>query len=115
MTLRPLPKFVSKTEVAGMPETKLQDVTIQGLGNYCSAGLSEERTLCPVRAVKIYLSHTQDVRAGRQELFIPYKIGAKQSISPVTISSWIQKAVKVAYTDASDEEASLINVRAHDL
>ena len=115
MTLRPLPTFVAKTEVAGRPETKLQDVTILGLGNFCSADMSEEKTLCPVRAVKIYLSRTQEIRAGRQELFIPYKIGAKQSISPVTISSWIQQAVKTAYTDASDEEAALVNVRAHDL
>lgn len=115
VTLRPLPAFVAKTEVPGRPETRLQEVTIQGLGNFCSGSLSEERTLCPVRAIKIYLSRTKDVRAQRQELFIPYKLGATQSISPVSISNWIQRTVKAAYDDPSDEEAALISVRAHDL
>lgn len=115
VTLRPLASFVAKTEVPGKPETRLQDVTLQGLGNFCSNSLSEERTLCPVRAVKIYLSRTKEVRGQRQELFIPYKLGATQSISPVSISNWIQRAVKAAYTDASEEEAAAISVRAHDL
>lgn len=114
ITLRPLPEFVAKTEVIGRPETRLQEVTLQGLASF-AGDLMEERTLCPVRAVKIYLPRTQDIRSGRQELFVPYKEGAKQSISPATISSWIQKAIKLAYEDASPEESSMGQVRAHDL
>ena len=46
---------------------------------------------------------------------MPYKTGAKQSIAAATISSWIQKMIKQAYTDASPEEEDLGQVRAHDI
>ena len=114
LTLRPLPEFVAKTEVPGRPDTRLQDVTLEGLASFAD-GLEADRTLCPVRAVKIYLYQTKDIRLGRKELFVPYKPGAKQSIAPATISSWIQKAIRYAYQDASTEEAALGQVRAHDL
>jgi integrase len=114
VTLRPLPEFVAKTEVPGRPETRLQDVTLEGLASF-AGNMEEDKKLCPVRAIKVYLSRTVDIRDGRKELFVPYKPGAKQSISPATISSWIQKAIRHAYQDASPEEASLGQVRAHDL
>lgn len=115
LTLRPLPKFVAKTEVPGRPETRLQDVTIPALAPFVGPDLHLDSKNCPVRAVKIYLARTQDKRGERQELFIPYKPGAKSSISPATISSWIKKAVLYAYQDASPEEAASLQVRAHDL
>jgi hypothetical protein len=80
-----------------------------------AGNLVEDKLLCPVRAIKIYLYRVQEFRGGRKELFVPYKPGAKQSISPVTISSWIQKTIKLAYQDSTSEEAALGQVRAHDL
>ena len=115
VTLQPIPEFVAKTEVPGRPETKLQPVTLQGLASFAGPDLDHDRTLCPVRAIKIYLSRTKDTRAGRRELFIPYKSGAMQSIAPATISSWIQKTIQQAYKDPTVEEASLGQARAHDL
>jgi len=115
VTLRPLPKFVAKTEVPGRPETRLQDVTIPSLLDFVGPDLPQDAKNCPVRAVKVYLARTKDLRGDRPELFIPYKLGAKQSIAPATISSWIQKTVRFAYEEASDGEASALAVRAHDL
>ena len=115
MTLQPLPEFVAKTEVPGRPDTRLQPVTLPGLATFAGPDLAADRTLCPVRATKIYLSRSKDYRRGRKELFVPYKAGAKQSISPATISSWIQKAIQYAYQDVNTEEESLGQVRAHDL
>ena len=115
VTLQPLPEFVAKTEVPGRPETRLQPVTLQGLASFAGPDLDHDRTLCPVRAIKIYLSRTKDIRAGRKELFVPYKAGAKQSIAPATISSWIQKTIQRAYKDATPAAAALIQARAHDL
>ena len=115
VTLRPLASFVAKTEVPGRPETRLQDVTIPSLRDFVGPDLAKDAVNCPVRAIKIYLARTQDVRGLRQELFIPYKLGAKQSIAPATISSWIQKTVHFAYQEASEEEAAAMHVRAHDL
>jgi len=115
VTLRPLPKFVAKTEVLGRPETRLQEVTIPSLRDFVGPDLDLDAKNCPVRAVKIYLSRTKDLRGDRPELFIPFKQGSKQSISPATISSWIQKTVRYAYQEASEEEAAALQVRAHDL
>ena len=115
VTLRPLPKFVAKTEVPGRPETRLQDVTIPSLRDFLGPDLALDAVNCPVRAIKVYLSRTQDLRGDRPELFIPYKHGAKQSIAPATISSWIQKTVRFAYEEASEDEAAALHVRAHDL
>ena len=114
MTLRPLPEFVAKTEVPGVPSTRLQEVTLKGMQSFCDQ-LEADKTLCPVRATKCYLSRSQGIREGRKELFVPYKPGARQSISPVTISSWIQQTIKRAYMEVSREDAALVQCRAHDL
>ena len=115
ITLQQLPELVAKTEVPGRPETRLQPVTIQSLASFAGPDLDQDRTLCPVRAIKIYLSRTKGIRADRKELFVPYKEGAMQSIAPATISSWIQKTIKMAYVDANPTGAALGQVRAHDL
>ena len=115
VTLRPDPIFVAKTEKPGKPETRLQEVTIQGLSSFLGDDFETDKLNCPVRAIKIYLSRTHSVRAGRKHLFIPYKEGAKGDLRPPTISSWIQKCIRYAYTDVSEEEALLGQVRAHDL
>jgi hypothetical protein len=94
--------------------TRLRDVTLEGLASF-AGNLEEDKTLCPVRAIKVYLALTASIRSGRKEFFVPYKPGAKQSIAAATISSWIQKTIRYAYQDASTEEASLGQVRAHDL
>lgn len=85
------------------------------LRDYLGPDLSQDALNCPVRAIKVYLARTHDMRGDRPEFFIPYKSGARQSISPATISSWIQKTVRFAYEDASPEEAAALHVRAHDL
>ena len=115
LTLQPLDEFVAKTEIPGRPDTRLQPVSLPGLATFAGPDLDTDRTLCPVRATKIYLSRTKDFRLGRKELFVPYKPGAKQSIAPATISSWIQKMIKYAYSDLNPEEEALGQVRAHDL
>ena len=115
VTLQPLPDFVAKTEIPGRPDTRLEPVTIQGLSTFVGPDLADDRKLCPVRAIKVYLSRTQDVRAGRKQLFIPYKPGSSQPIAAATISSWIQNTVRFSYQDVSPDEASLGQVRAHDL
>ncbi len=86
VTLRPLPKFVAKTEVPGRPETRLQDVTIPSLRDFVDPDLAQDAVNCPVRAVKVYISRTQGLHGDRIEFFIPYKHGAI-SPAPATYSS----------------------------
>ena len=94
VTLRPLPKFVAKTEVPGRPETRLLDVTFSSLRDFVDPDLAQDAVNCPVRAVKVYISQTQDLRGDRPEFFIPYKYGAI-CLAPATYSFWIQKMVRL--------------------
>lgn len=80
---------MAKTGVPGRSETRLQDVTIPALALFVGPDLQLDAKNCLVRAVKVYLAHTQDKRSERQELFIPCKPGAKSSISPASISSFL--------------------------
>ena len=95
VTLRPLPKFVARTEVPGRPETRLQDVTFSSLRDVVDPDLAQDAVNCPVWAVKVYISRTQGLRGDRPDFFIPYKHGAIQSFAPATYSFWIQKMVRV--------------------
>ena len=52
VTLRPLPKFVAKTEVPGRPETRLLDVTFSSLRDFVDPDLAQDAVNCPVRAVQ---------------------------------------------------------------
>ena len=82
---------------------------------FLGPGLQADSKLCPVRAVKCYLSRTHELRGNRQEFFFSFKSGHSKSIAPATFSSWIKKTIFFAYQDASDEEASLVHARVHDL
>ena len=70
---------------------------------------------CVVRAIKIYLAHTEDLRKGRKRLFLAYKPGHTEEIKPATISSWIIKTVCHAYDHLPKDSARLFKVRAHDI
>jgi len=79
----------------------------------------EERMLCPVRALSIYLDRTEEFRkhSGAKKLLVscfPKHVG---DISAQTVSRHIRDAVPLAYMAASKdlELRHLHNVKAHDL
>ena len=51
--------------------------------------LKDDRSLCPVRALRCYLDRTSDLRQSKELVFVSFKKGFDKAISPVTISSWI--------------------------
>ena len=75
-----------------------------------------DRTLCPVRALRFYLSRTESIRAGRKPLFLPLRATESGTLSPNTISAWIRKTISLAYQIAGKDEAlaRLHSVRAHE-
>ena len=77
--------------------------------------MDPERTLCPVRALKFYLTATKGIRAGRSQLFLPIKETKKTNVSKNTISRWIVEAIKLAYitVDKLEELRRLHQIRAH--
>ena len=75
---------------------------------------THNQNLCPVRALEQYLLQSAHLRSkGNKRLFVPIKKGIKD-ISAKSISTWICKAVMLAYK-SSDVLMSRHNVKAHEV
>ena len=77
--------------------------------------LKEDRSLCPVRALRYYLDKTQDLRQGKELVFVSFKKGFMKDISPATISSWIKQTVTLCYDLSDQESLTLQQAKAHDV
>ena len=115
VTLEPHASFVSKIELMRSGASVFSAVKIPGLGPVLGPGLEEDLGLCPVRALKVYLDRTQELREDRQLLFISYKSGHTGDIHKNTISSWIRKLLHFAYSSAPEDVISLSSARTHEV
>ena len=115
VTLEPHSAFVSKTQMRRSGASSLSAVKIPALHPLLGPGSEEDRGLCPVRALKVYLARTQDIRENRKLLFISYKAGHKGDIHKNTISSWIRKLLHFAYSSAPEDVIKLSSARTHEV
>ena len=115
ITLIPDVEFVAKTELGNRGSEVVKTVTVQSLTQHVCEDMQEDRSLCPVRAVKYYLKATEKLRKNRKKLFIAYKKGYNQEkeIHANTLSSWIKKVIMLAYESCSEEDKKLMKVKAH--
>ena len=109
ITLLTQPGFLAKNQ---LPESLPEPIVIPGLSQFCGSD-TDDRLLCPVRAVRAYLSRVKAKRLGRKRLFLPLK-GSKD-ISPSTISRWICDVIKLAYADLSSSDLSFMKISAHEV
>ena len=109
ITLLTQPGFLAKNQ---LPESLPEPIVIPGLSQFCGSD-TDDRLLCPVRAVRAYLSRVKAKRSGRKRLFLPLK-GSKD-ISPSTISRWICDVIKLAYADLSSSDLSFMKISAHEV
>ena len=77
--------------------------------------LSEDRSLCPVRALRYYLDKTKDLRQGKDLVFVSFRKGFHKDIVPATISSWIKQTILLCYQLSDPTAQDLHQVRAHDV
>ena len=73
-----------------------------------------DNCLCPVRALKQYLSSTASFRHGKRRLFISMNPRYNRDIKKSTISRWIKSLIVLAYDHYSSHIDS-VNVKAHEL
>ena len=90
-------------------------VVIPALAPTFDKSLSEDKSLCPVRALRYYLDRTKDLRTGKDLLFVSLKKGFHNDIVPATISSWIKQTVLLCYQLSDQKAQDLHQVRAHDV
>ena len=113
--LEPHASFVAKTELRKSGASVLSPVKIPALGPMLGPGQEEDRGLCPVRALKVYIAKTKDLREGKQLLFVSYKAGHKGDIHKNTISSWIRKLLYFSYSKATEDVIRLSSARTHEV
>ena len=96
-------------------KTSVATVVIPALAPPLDRSLTEEKSLCPVRALRYYLDRTNDLRKGKDLVFVSFRKSFQKDIVPSTIYSWIKQTVLLCY-QLSDEEAQCLHqVRAHDV
>ena len=115
VSLYPSPSFLAKNHLAKEGPECVAPVVIPALAPTLDKSLKEDRSLCPVRALRYYLDKTQDLRAGKELVFVSFKQGFNKDISPATISSWIKQTVVLCYDLSDQDSLTLHQVKAHDV
>ena len=114
VSLYPSPSFLSKNQLARDGLVSIAPVVIPALAPSLDNSLKEDKSLCPVRALRYYLDRTKDHRKGKDLVFVSFRKSFQKDIVPSTISSWIKQTVILCYQLSDEEAQNLHQVRAHD-
>ena len=115
VALFPSSDFIAKNQLAREGSQSVSPVTIPALTTIVDRQFKEDRTVCPVRALRFYLDRTKDLRGSRSLLFISFKKGHTSDIRPATLSSWLKQTILLCYKQADQQALDLVQVKAHDI
>ena len=115
VALFPSSDFIAKNQLAREGSQSVSPVTIPALTTIVGRQFKEDRTLCPVRALRYYLDRTKDLRGSQSLLFISFKKGHTSDIRPATLSSWLKQTILLCYKQADQQALDLVQVKAHDI
>ena len=115
VALFPSSDFIAKNQLAREGSQSVSRVTIPALTTIVDRQFKEDKTLCPVRALRYYLDQTKDLRGSRSLLFISFKKGHTSDIRPATLSSWLKQTILLYYKQADQQALDLVQVKAHDI
>ena len=115
ISLHPSTSFLSKNQLARDGPASVAPVVIPALAPTLDKSLSEDRSLCPVRALHYYLDRTNDLCQRKDLVFASFRKGFQKDIVPATISSWIKQTVLLCYQLSDKKAQDLHQVRAHDV
>ena len=87
VTFSPSTAFIAKNQLASEGPLAIQPVVIPTLKPTLDPSLVQDKSLCPVRALRYYLDKTKDLRKGKKPLFVAIKEGYSKDIAKATISS----------------------------
>ena len=105
-----LPEFRAKTESEANPLPR--SFVVKSLSDFVG-NLQEELLLCPVRALRIYLSRTGNLKPHPRSLFVSPKI-TYRSISKNAVSFFLREVISQAYSSGPDPGPS-VRARAHSI
>ena len=111
MTLRFLPEFLAKNQ---RPGEKLAPIRLRPLTSILAPD-DDDRSLCPVRALRTYLRRSRPLRSPQhRRLFVSFNPDFKRDITKATLSRWIATTIKEAYR-SFDIALPAGNPRAHEV
>ena len=111
VALFPSSDFIAKSQLAREGSQSVSPVTIPAWTTIVDRQFKEDRTLCPVRALRYYLDRTKDLRGSRSLLFISFKKGHTSDIRPATLSSWLKQTILLCYKQADQQALDLVQVK----
>ena len=115
VALFPSSDFTAKNQLAREGSQSVSPVTIPAFTTIVDRQFKENRTLCPVRALRYCLDRTKDLRGSRSLLFISFKKGHTSDIRPATLSSWLKQTILLCYKQADQQALDLVQVKARDI
>ena len=115
VSLYPSPSFLSKNQLARDGPAAVAPDVIPALAPSLDRSLKEDKSLCPVRALRYYLDRTKDLRSGKDLVFVSFRKSFQKDIVPATVSSWIKQTVLLCYQLSDQEAQTMHQVRAHDV
>ena len=111
ISLRFVPEFLAKNQPAGLPSPPIFIKPLTPL--LCSD--DEDRTLCPVRALLVYIKRTKHLRTpAKRRLFVSFREGITKDITSATISRWIKNLIKSAFSQSTGS-AEPRNCKSHEV
>ena len=105
--LIPFSDFIAKNQLAREGSQSVSPVTIPALTTIVDRQFKEDRTLCPVQALRYYLDRTKDLRGSRSLLFISFKKEHTSDIRLATLSSWLKQTILLKCYKQADQQAKL--------
>ena len=109
--LTPDSAFVSKTQIKTGGLGALRPVFIPSLPTEENEAPS---VLCPVESLRQYVSRSNQYRSDQQKkLIISWVPGTLKDISPQTVSSYIKRAIILAYVEAAPELLQSLKIKPH--
>ena len=115
VSIVPSVKFIAKNQLAKKGYDSVAPVVIPALAPSLHEDLTDDRTLCPVRALRYYLKATEDRRQGKELLFVSLNRGQTTDIQPATISSWLKQTIQLCYETVDPATLQSLQVKAHDV
>ena len=110
----PSSDFIAKNQLAIEDSQSVSPVTIPALTTIVDRQFKEDRTLCPVRALRYYLDRTKDLRGSQSLLLISFKKGYTSDIRPVTLS-WLKQTTLPYFKQADEQALDLVQVKVYDI
>ncbi len=110
--LEPFPGYLPKIRSTAEGESRYQPIVIRSLSAITDD--PGELALCPVRALRSYHSWAGKRSPNRKRFFLSLRQGG-QPVAKATISAWVVKLLKLAYSHASTEDARLASTSVHEI